>query len=362
LNVLNMTTHQNSVSIFLSYAQEDERWLQRLETHLSSLKQQGLISTWDKRQIDAGTNWAKVIDEQLEQASIILLLVSANFLASGSCDQVEMQRALERHKAGKARVIPILLRPVDWKATPFAHLQALPTNAQAITTWKNKDEAFLRVTTGIRKIVEELLNADPGAVETIGGLATQPSPHLDSNYYEELTPPSPPPPPRQPLKLLLSLFLVVLVFLVAVAVGSFWFMRSAAPTHSSVGILLQVISQPNYANVEGTLISDSLSGQNVELRLSFVNNGKDACTGVKFHTLDLSNSSGKKSKPTSSIDQSWRLLPADLLMLSVQFQLPPGSGSQYTLTISLDVGGCATPHDNSPNRYANYQVEFSVNE
>lgn len=126
--------------------------------------------------------------------------------------------------------------------------------------------------------------------------------------------------------------------------------------------LLQVLSHPPYANVEITLVSSSLSNQNISLNLSFVNHGKNACTDVKFHTLDLINinSSGPPSKPTSSIDQSWTLLPNVPESQSVQFQIPSGAGSQYTLTLRLDVGGCATPHDRSPNRYANYQVEFSV--
>src|SRR6266571_2645464 len=66
-----------------------------------------------------------------------------------------MQRALERHQAGQARVMPILLRPVDWKGAPFARLQALPTNAKAITSWSNQDEAFADVAAGIRRAIED---------------------------------------------------------------------------------------------------------------------------------------------------------------------------------------------------------------
>jgi TIR domain/AAA domain len=157
-----MTTHRNAVSVFLSYAHEDEPLLRKLETHLSLLKRQGLISTWYDRQIVPGTNWAKVIDERLELASIILLLVSPDFLASDYCYQVEMKRALERHEAGQAQVIPIVMRPTDWKGAPFAHLQALPTDAKAITTWSNQDEAFLRVAEGIRKVVEVTLARETG--------------------------------------------------------------------------------------------------------------------------------------------------------------------------------------------------------
>jgi TIR domain len=104
----------------------------------------------------AGSNWAGVIDAQLEQASIILLLVSADFLASNYCYEVEMSRALARHEAGQARVIPIALRSVDWQGAPFAHLQALPTDAQPITKWPDQDEAWTNVTAGIRRAIEDL--------------------------------------------------------------------------------------------------------------------------------------------------------------------------------------------------------------
>jgi TIR domain-containing protein/NB-ARC domain-containing protein len=156
-----MTAYQNPVNVFLSYAHKDKELLPPLEDHLSMLKREGLISTWCDRQIMPGTNWARVIDQHMEQATLILLLVSAAFLASDYCYQIEMTRALERHQAGQAIVIPIVARPVDWKTSPIAALQALPANAQPITTWSNPDEAFLEVTVGIRKAVEKLLSRSP---------------------------------------------------------------------------------------------------------------------------------------------------------------------------------------------------------
>jgi outer membrane protein assembly factor BamB len=144
------------VTMFLAYAHEDESLCKDLEKHLSLLQRQGLVSTWQDRQITAGTKWAQEIDEHLKSASIILLLISADFLASDYCYGVEMNRALERHEADQARVIPILLRPVDWKDAPFAHLQALPTDARAITDWRNRDKAFVDVVAGIRHVIEEL--------------------------------------------------------------------------------------------------------------------------------------------------------------------------------------------------------------
>src|SRR6266487_3695826 len=130
------------IEVFCSYAHKDEPQLQKLETHLNVLKRQGLISTWHDRHIVPGMDWAYAIDTHLSTASVILLLISPDFLASDYCYGIELQRALERHRANEARVIPILLRPVDWKGAPFAHLQMLPTDARPITTWRNRDEAF----------------------------------------------------------------------------------------------------------------------------------------------------------------------------------------------------------------------------
>src|SRR5450759_5346236 len=158
-----MMSKPEPVSLFISYAHKDEPLRKQLETHLSLLQRQGLISTWQDRRIMAGTDWAQAIDEHLNSASIILLLISANFLASDYCSGVEMQRALDRDKAGQARVIPIIVRPCDKKGAPFAHLQALPKDARAITAWNNRDEAWTDVIAGIRRVIEAL---PPLAVRT----------------------------------------------------------------------------------------------------------------------------------------------------------------------------------------------------
>jgi internalin A len=114
-----------SIEVFCCYSHKDETWLRKLEIHLSLFQRQGLVSLWHDRLIAPGDDWAKTIDTHLETASVILLLVSADFLASDYCYSIEMQRALERHAANEVRVVPILVRPVDWKGAPFAHLQGI---------------------------------------------------------------------------------------------------------------------------------------------------------------------------------------------------------------------------------------------
>jgi tetratricopeptide (TPR) repeat protein len=144
------------IKVFCSYAHADRAFFELLEAHLSSLKQQKLITTWDDRQITPGSDWAQVIDANLNSADVILLLISPSFLASNYCSGVEMKRALERHKANEARVVPILLCPVDWEGTPLKRLQVLPTDAKPITIWDNQNAAFADVVTGIRRAIDDV--------------------------------------------------------------------------------------------------------------------------------------------------------------------------------------------------------------
>lgn len=144
------------IEIFCSYSHQDEALKKELEIHLSGMKRQGLIALWSDREIDPGTGWKDEIDSHLESAEVILLLISADFIASDYCYEKEMMRALQRREKGEARAIPIILREVDWKEMPFGKLQALPTDGKAITTWHDHDKAFVNVARGIRNVVEQL--------------------------------------------------------------------------------------------------------------------------------------------------------------------------------------------------------------
>lgn len=143
-------------AVFFAYARRDRRLRNDVEDHLALLKREGLISEWNDRMIAAGQEWKDQIDRHLEEADVILLLVSANFVASDYCYDIEMARAMERHYGGEARVIPVILRPCQWTSAPFGKLQALPTDAKAVTLWSNRDAALLNIADGIRVAVEEM--------------------------------------------------------------------------------------------------------------------------------------------------------------------------------------------------------------
>lgn len=144
---------QRRLLVFFSYAQADQMWHEQLAKHLSQLARDGLIERWSHQQILPGVDRAREIDQALHSAHIILLLISADFLASDAQYQIEMQHALERHRRGEVRVVPIIVRPCDWQSSPFAHLQCLPRRGSPISTWDNPDEAFLAVAQELRQII-----------------------------------------------------------------------------------------------------------------------------------------------------------------------------------------------------------------
>jgi hypothetical protein len=145
-----------ALSVFISYSHADEVLKNELLKHLEPLKRLNLIEAWNDRQLQAGDKWEQEISDNLEEADIILILVSIDFINSKYCYDVEMERALERHAEGSAVVVPVILRPCLWKHTPFAKLQGLPRDAKAVSTWADRDEAMTNIVEALREIAERL--------------------------------------------------------------------------------------------------------------------------------------------------------------------------------------------------------------
>jgi tetratricopeptide (TPR) repeat protein len=148
-----------ALRVFVSAAEsgDDEALWQKLEAQLAILRKQGLIEIWDKGDIAAGADRTRAADTRLAAADIIVLLISPDFLASDYVGGVELKRALARHEARTALVIPVILRPCLWKLGDFAKLQALPTDGEPVTSdkWPSQDAAFVVVAQGIARAVEE---------------------------------------------------------------------------------------------------------------------------------------------------------------------------------------------------------------
>src|SRR5260221_254213 len=150
-------TSKQEIKLFYCYAHEDKPIRDELEKHLSWLRRRYQLINWHDREIMPGEEWEQAIDMHLNTANLILLLISSDFMNSDYCYGKEMRRALERHRAGTCRVIPILLRPTYWEDAPFSSLQLLPTDARPITRWSDRDEAFQDVVTEISRTIKDLL-------------------------------------------------------------------------------------------------------------------------------------------------------------------------------------------------------------
>lgn len=150
-------------SVFFSYCHVDEDLRDQLEKQLAMLKRQGVIETWHDRRIIAGQELDKTINEHINNDDIILLLVSPDFIASAYCYEKEMLRALERHDAGEATVIPVILRACEWQYAPFGKLMATPRDGKPVRQWPDSDEAFLQVAQAVRAAANQraLTQASP---------------------------------------------------------------------------------------------------------------------------------------------------------------------------------------------------------
>jgi len=142
--------------VILCYAHRDEGLRNELEKHLSALKRSAVIRTWHDRKISPGTEFDVQIEQHLVIADLVLLLISPDFMTSDYCYTKEMAAALKRHHRGAARVIPIILRPVDWVQTPIGRLLALPTDGRPVTNWRRRDDALLDVAKGVRRAAEDI--------------------------------------------------------------------------------------------------------------------------------------------------------------------------------------------------------------
>jgi hypothetical protein len=144
------------VKLFYSYSHEDSALRDELGKHLASLRRWGAVEDWYDRRILPGTDWETEIDDHIRTSDVILPLVSASFLNSDYCSGVELETALKQHEEGQARIVPVILRPCNWTPSPLGRLQALPTDAKAITTWENQDEALVDVIKGLERVINNI--------------------------------------------------------------------------------------------------------------------------------------------------------------------------------------------------------------
>lgn len=144
----------STVKVFTSYARKDTELKEELDVHLAMVKRDPAVEIWSDKDIEVGSEWDDSIKTNLNEADIILLLVSPRFLASRYIFDVEIKEAMQKHENKEAFVVPIIMKPCDWKDTEFSKLQALPRNATPVTKWEDGlDDALVNVVKGIKQVI-----------------------------------------------------------------------------------------------------------------------------------------------------------------------------------------------------------------
>jgi hypothetical protein len=150
------TPDSDPLSIFISYAHADVVHKTSLLKHLEPLRRSGWVEAWHDGEITPGAALDATISSRLQAASIVVLLVSVDFISSIYCYEIELEKALERRAQGEAVVIPVILRSCMWRQTPLSNLLALPTDGKPIVSWSDQDDAWTNVVEGLTRAVREL--------------------------------------------------------------------------------------------------------------------------------------------------------------------------------------------------------------
>ncbi|MEM6806698.1 MAG: toll/interleukin-1 receptor domain-containing protein, partial [Bacteroidota bacterium] len=145
---------QRALKGFVSYAHEDRDYQKEFSKHLDILKRTNILDTWVDSEILAGQAWDEEIMSKLEEADVIFLLISIDFLTSDFIQTEELRVAMKKHEAKTARVIPIILRECAWKNQEFAKLQAANTRPVADM---DKDKAWTAIDQEIRRSIANFL-------------------------------------------------------------------------------------------------------------------------------------------------------------------------------------------------------------
>lgn len=136
--------------VFISHASDDSVYRDALASHIEVLCTSGIITSWHSGMIAPGQDWKEAVDRELEKADVVIFLVSASFLASRSCQEMELAPALERWKQMRLRLLPVIVRACDWRASSIARLKVLPAGGRPVATWPHQDEAWAEVTRTLR--------------------------------------------------------------------------------------------------------------------------------------------------------------------------------------------------------------------
>jgi hypothetical protein len=148
------------LKVFISYSHADEKFKNELVKMLAGLKKNGIVEPWQDRLIEPGADWLPAIETALNECDIAVLLVSADFIASGFITEKEMPVFIKRREKEGMIIIPIFVRDCMWRSEPvLADLQGLPADGKAVITFPESNGERDRVWMEIAQEIERRAKA-----------------------------------------------------------------------------------------------------------------------------------------------------------------------------------------------------------
>ncbi|WP_228851783.1 toll/interleukin-1 receptor domain-containing protein [Aegicerativicinus sediminis] len=150
-------------NVFISYSHDNQHEQETLKKHLAVLKRKGLISDWSDKEIIVGDSWDDLIKTKLDEADIVLFLVSAEFLASDYINNVEIEKTIASYGDKNIKVVPVILNHCMWEETVLKNFQAAPIEEgrlKPISEWPDQNKAYYTVSLELLKSINKELTND----------------------------------------------------------------------------------------------------------------------------------------------------------------------------------------------------------
>ena len=218
-----MTSSTFRPKVFVSYSHRDRDFKTKFDVNLTVLKEQGEIELWTDGEIKPGDHWDEEITQAMNNADLIIFLVSNHFLASSFIRKHEAPMAMVRVNQGKAVIVPVFItKTPGWQKEDWNTLQALPSTVKPVDhpDWGTPENAFADVEEKLRELIPRLpqkLKTQAEAWERATGVIGDPPPRGIGGQ-------NPPPPPQQRKKKSPSPWLAAAALMLLVGLGVTWTM------------------------------------------------------------------------------------------------------------------------------------------
>jgi TIR domain len=404
-----------TIEIFCCVAELDRFFLGQLSTHLALQQQQGIIKLWDKSQIPLGATMDKEIQRHLASARIFLLLISSDFLADDYCYNTVMRTALEKHAKQEAITIPVIVRPANWMHVGvLQRLQVLPRNGQPISGQHDRDKALWEVANEIAMAIQRQGKppGEPNSEFKYGPYGGISSPQTRSGPNTRAFPKRQPPITRYPpmtgaekiysppgnKRKRVGVILVVIALVIILSGGTAFALYAkgsmtnggaayplSTQSSSTSSVTTPVRAQDTPTTASTLLPTASLSSPHLPLTLpcvncsypqlsvalnrididsparstrwvfSFQNSGQHPCS-PSFSAIYLTDPGGTNYSGQGQVSKynSFAIDVGQSVQETSVFAVLPASGTEYTLTLEINVGECSTSGSLNPYQTENF--------